>query len=148
VALAAVVAHEVGEVDARDGVGRNVPRGRDGPRATVVQTRAPFDGALRLALGQRDGRLLAGLLGNALGAIFSEPFARSDKACKRLRKLGDQSLARGRRQFVPLKHRLADRGEMAVTRNDAVERERRDVRVRIFDENETGFSRADLGNGG
>ena len=80
--------------------------------------------------GERDGRLLAGLLGDALGMILVQPGARGDEAGERLGELGDQRLPRRRRQIVAHQHRFADRGEMAVARDDAVERERRRSRRR------------------
>ncbi len=78
--------------------------------------------------GERDRRLLAGLLGDALGAILVEPGARGDKAGERLGQFCDQRLPRRRGQILAHQHRFADRGEMAMARDDAIERERNDRR--------------------
>ena len=98
--------------------------------------------------GERDGRLLAGLLGDALGVVLLQPFARRDEAGERLGELGDQRLPGRRRQIVARQHGFADGGEMAEAGDDAVERERRDLGLHVLDQHQTGLGRADLGDGG
>jgi hypothetical protein len=94
--------------------------------------------------GQDDRRLLARLLGHALRAIFLQPCARGDKAGERLRKLGDQPLARRRGQIVAGQHRFANGAEMTEALHDPVERERRNLGARVLDENQAGLGRADF----
>ena len=81
-----------------------------------------------------------------LGAVVGEPFARGDEIGERLRQLGDQRLAGRRRQIVARQQRVADHREMAVPRDDAVERERHDLGVRIFQQHQAGLGAADLGD--
>ena len=64
------------------------------------------------------------------------------------RQLGDQRLPRRRRQIVARQHGFADGGEMAVALDDAVERERRDLGLRVLDQHQAGLGRPDLGDGG
>ena len=82
--------------------------------------------ALRRCGRERDGRLFASLLDDALGAIFRKPRASRDEACKRIGQFRHQRLARLSRQAVARQHGLADGGEMAVARDHTVERKRRD----------------------
>ena len=53
-----------------------------------------------------------------------------------------------RRHVIADQHSFADRGETTKARDDAIERERRDLGLGIFDQNKAGFGDADLGNGG
>ena len=97
---------------------------------------------------KRHRRLLAGVARDAFGATGLEPFPRGHEARQRLRELGDQRLARRRRQILACEQRLADRAEMSEALDEAVERERRDLGARVLDHHQAGLRRADLGDGG
>ena len=63
-----------------------------------------------------------------MSTVFGEPCARAvDEAGKRLGQFRDQRLAGRRRQAIAREQRLADGSEMAEARNDAVERDRRNL---------------------
>ncbi len=84
--------------------------------------------------GERDRRLLAGFLGDAMRAILIQPVAADDKFSERLRQLDNQSLTDRRRKIAPRQQYLADRRQMAEAIDDAVDREWRDVGTRDFPE--------------
>ena len=72
--------------------------------------------------------------------IGPQPLPRGDEAGERLRELGEYRLARRRRQIVARQQVFADRRQMAETLDNAVERERRDVGVGIFQKREASFA--------
>ena len=80
--------------------------------------------------------------------ILVEPGARRDEAGQRLGQFCDQRLPRRRRQILAHQHGFADRGEMAVARDDAIERERNDLGAVVLDQHQAGFGGADLGDRG
>ena len=62
--------------------------------------------------------------------------------------LATSASARGGRQAFQHQHRFTDRGEMAVTLDDAVPGERRQLRIGVLDQLERCGRRADFGNRG
>jgi hypothetical protein len=95
---------------------------------------------------ERDGRLFAGLLGDAPGMVLLQPFACRDEAGERLGQLGDEPLPGRRRQVVAGEHRFAHGGEMAEAGDDPIERERRDLGLGILDQHQAGLGRSHLGD--
>ena len=96
--------------------------------------------------GERNGRLLAGLLGNTLGPALVKPCARRDEARKRLGEFRNQLMACRRRHVIADQHGLADGWQMAKARDDAVEREWRNLGLWVFDQHKAGFGDSDFGD--
>jgi hypothetical protein len=96
----------------------------------------------------RDGRLLAGFLGDALRAIVGEPGAGGNKARQGLREICDERLAGCRRHVLPRQHHLADRREMAEPFGYAVQRETNDFGLRVLQKHETDFRTCHFGERG
>ena len=71
-------------------------------------------------------------LGDPPGAVGGEPVAGDDELRQRVRQFGDQRDPRGGGQIFQHQHRFPDRGEMAVTLDDAVPRKTAPVRHRHF----------------
>ena len=88
------------------------------------------------------------LADRALGALGAEPVPRHHELRQRIGEFGDQRHPRRGRQILQHQHRFPDRGEMAVTLDDAVPGKRRQFGVRVFDQFERGRGRADLGDRG
>ncbi len=82
--------------------------------------------------GERHGRLLAGLLGDAARPLLVHPVAGGDEFGERLRQLRHQRLARRRRQVIAREQLLADRRQMPETLHDPVHRERHDLGAGIL----------------
>jgi phage major head subunit gpT-like protein len=72
---------------------------------------------------------------------------RGDKARQRKRELAEQRLARRHRQVVARRQVFTDRRQMAETFDHAVDRERRNVGVGIFQKCEASLRRSDFGDG-
>ena len=102
------------------------------------------------ARARRDvhGGAIARLDRDALGTVGAQPVPRHDELRQGLGKLCHQRGARSGRQILQHQHRLADRGEMAVTLDDAVPGERRELGVGIFDQLQRCRSATDFGDGG
>ena len=79
-----------------------------------------------------DRGFLAGLAGDALGVVGVEPLARGNETGQCLRQLGDQRQPRRRGNIFTFQERLADRGQMTVTFDDPIDRERRNLGVAVF----------------
>jgi len=98
--------------------------------------------------GDRHRRLLAGFAHHRVGALAPEPGAFRDEIGQPPRQHPHEGLARRERQVGSRKQRFADRAEMTEPLDDAVDRGRRDIGMGIFDGDETGLGRADLGDRG
>ena len=77
----------------------------------------------------------------------AEPLPSGDEAGKRVRQLGEQRLAGRHRQIGARQHRFADSRQMAEALDDAVDGERRDVGVGIFQKREAGLRASHFGDG-
>src|SRR5271169_6025415 len=95
-----------------------------------------------------DRRLLARLTRHAMRVISIEPGAADDKTSERLGELDDERLPSGGRNIVADQDRLANRRQMPETLDDTIDRERRDVGVKILHEDQAGFGGADFGDRG
>ena len=79
-----------------------------------------------------DGGALARLAGDAPCPVGAQPVPGDDELRQRVGEFCDQRHARRGRQIFQHQHRFPDRGEMAVTLDDAVPGERRQFRIRHF----------------
>ncbi len=84
--------------------------------------------------GERDGRLLACVARGVQRVFGIHPLPVGDEAGQRARQLGEQRLARRHWQIGPRHQRFADRRQIAEAVDDAVDGERCDVGLGIFQE--------------
>ena len=97
---------------------------------------------------KRDRCLVACLLGDALRAVLRQPLPGRNEIRQHLRQFRHQRLARRRRDVVTRQQKVADHGKVPITLDDAIERERRDFGIVVFQQHETGFGASDFGDGG
>ena len=94
--------------------------------------------------GEDHGRLLAGLLRDALCPALFHPAARDHEVGERLGQFDHQRVPDRGREVGPGKQRFADRREVAEALHDAREREFRDVGADILDQRQARFRRSDF----
>ena len=94
------------------------------------------------------GRALARFAGEPPCPVRAQPVLGDDELRQRVGEFRDQRHAGGGRQAFQHQHRFTDRGEMAVTLDDAVPRERRQLGIGVLDQFERGGGRADFGDRG
>ena len=95
--------------------------------------------------GDRDGAPVAGVPHHLVRPAAAEPFAVDHEVGEQRRQHPHQHVTRRHRQVGAREHRLADGADASKPGDEAIERGRRKRRVRIFQRDEAGFDRADLG---
>ena len=103
---------------------------------------------VRRVCGERDRRLLAGLSRRVFRVFRAQPLPPGDKTGERLRQLAEQRLADCHRQIGARHHRFADRCQMAEPIDDAVNGERGDLGIPIFQQREASLRRSYFGDSG